>query len=244
MHEAQMHEFNSFITLTYNDEHLPPDGSLKKKHYQDFMKRLRRKYDGMKIRFFHCGEYGDKDARPHYHAILFGIDWPDRKLFTIRKGIPTYTSQALEDLWQKGFCTVGDVTFESAAYVARYVMKKVTGDRAAEHYQSVNALTGELHQIAPEYITMSTKPGVGHAWYKKFFSDIYPRDFTVTNGKEGAVPRYYDKLLEREQEKLLQQLKHKRVLRANEHAIDNTPERMRVREEVKQARIRLLKRDI
>lgn len=124
VHEAQMWPQNSFITLTYRPEDLPQGGSLNVEHYQLFMKKLRARNTGHKIRFFHCGEYGEKLSRPHYHAILFNYDFPDKKVFSEKNGNTIYTSELLEDIWGKGFCTIGDVTFQSAAYVARYVMKK------------------------------------------------------------------------------------------------------------------------
>jgi hypothetical protein len=134
MHEAKMHPKNCFITLTYNNEHLPSDGSLNYEVFQLFMKRLRKKY-GKGIRFYMCGEYGDKLGRPHFHACLFGHDFADKKLWkTTDSKSKLYRSAELEKLWPYGFSSVGDVTFESAAYVARYIMKKVSGDASESHY--------------------------------------------------------------------------------------------------------------
>jgi hypothetical protein len=128
VHEAQCHDENVFITLTYNPENLPPDCGLRKKDFQDFMKRLRKAFPNNKIRYYHCGEYGDNTNRPHYHAILHGINFSDWcYLFDSPSGQPIYTSTTLEKIWSKGFVTIGEVTFESAAYVARYVVKKITG---------------------------------------------------------------------------------------------------------------------
>lgn len=186
LHEASLHDQNCFITLTYNPENLPEDGSLHKKHFQDFMKRLRKRFKGQKIRYFHCGEYGSKLGRPHYHAILFGFDFFDKELFSISGNNRVYRSPVLEQLWPFGFSTIGDVTFESCAYVARYVIKKVTGDRASEHY-------GDK---LPEYITMSLKPGIGFGWFEKYRTDIYPHDFVVlADGRKLKTPRFYDKKL-------------------------------------------------
>jgi len=123
MHENQMHEESSFITLTMNDEYLSTrvnPSSLDKTEFQRFMKRLRKRY-GKQIRYFHCGEYGEKNHRPHYHAILFGVDFEDKELFQVRDEIRLYTSKTLADLWPYGFVTIGEVTMESCAYVARYV---------------------------------------------------------------------------------------------------------------------------
>lgn len=190
LHEASLHEENCFITLTYNDEFCPIDGSLNKRDWQLFMKRLRKKFGGRKIRYFHCGEYGSQLDRPHYHACLFGFDFPDKVLWSFRKGVRLYRSAILESLWTHpglgcslGFSTIGDVTFESAAYVARYCLKKVTGKMAKDHY------VGRL----PEYITMSRRPGIAAKWIDQFASDVYPHDFIVTPGGRKVKPsRYYD----------------------------------------------------
>ena len=157
VHEASLYDDNCFITLTYRDADLPADMSLNLKHFQKFMKRLRKRF-GSGIRFYHCGEYGTLLGRPHYHACIFNFDFPDKKLFTIRDGINLYTSQALDELWPYGFSTIGSVTFESAAYTARYIMKKINGDAAKDHYEYVNPSTGEISLRKPEYTTMSRLP--------------------------------------------------------------------------------------
>lgn len=135
VHEASLHEKNCFITLTYNDENLPADQSLHYEPFQLFMKRLRKKY-GSGIRFYMCGEYGEKLARPHFHACLFGHDFDDKKVWKkTDAGSVLYRSAELEKLWPFGYSSVGDVSFESAAYVARYIMKKITGEAAESHYK-------------------------------------------------------------------------------------------------------------
>ena len=167
VHEASMHDDNCFITLTYNPENLPPDCGLIKSDFQKFMKRYRRAFPGKEIRFYHCGEYGDANNRPHYHAVIFGHNFDDwMYLFDSPSGEPIYTSPTLERIWGHGFVTVGSVTFESAAYVARYVMKKINGplkekiDEKTDlkHYERVNAFTGEIIEVMPEYSTMSRRP--------------------------------------------------------------------------------------
>jgi hypothetical protein len=139
MHEASLHEKNCFITLTYNNEHLPKDGSLKKEHFQKFMKRLRfrlGKSVGEAVRYFHCGEYGAKLGRPHYHALLFGYDFPDKRVHSVNPvtGLSLYVSDMLQELWPFGYSSVGTVTMASAGYVARYSLKKRFGDEAKDHY--------------------------------------------------------------------------------------------------------------
>jgi hypothetical protein len=239
-----MHSFNSFITLTFNDENLykrENPYSLDVREYQLFMKRLRKKR-GKNIRFFHCGEYGDKNNRPHYHAIIFGWDFPDKTLWQKRDGIQLYVSEELQELWPYGFSTIGEVTFESAAYVARYVMKKIKGDAAEQHYQVTDPETGEVLPIKPEYCTMSRKKGIGYTWFEKYKNDVYPNDYVVVNGKEVRPPRYYDSLLE-EQE--LQQIK--KVRQENTVLIDRYDEnmdRLWVQEEVKMRKLEKLIRNL
>ena len=134
VHESQMHEQSYFLTLTYNNEFLPKTGSLQKADVQLFMKRLRKKF-GKGIRYYYCGEYGEKFHRPHYHLIIFGCEFPDKILWKIERGNRLWISEDLNKLWKKGYCSIGMVTFESAAYVARYVTKKITGKQANQHYE-------------------------------------------------------------------------------------------------------------
>lgn len=240
MHEAQLHDGNSFITLTYNDEHLPKDGSLVKKHFQKFMKRLRFFLPDTPVRYFHCGEYGPKLQRPHYHAALFGYDFPDRELWkTSKSGAKLYRSPLLEKAWTKGYSSIGDLTFESAAYVARYVTKKVNGKKKADgHYEAPHRETGEIGEIQQEYATMSRNPGLGFDWFEKYHGDIYPNDYVVIDGRKRRVPKYYDNLLEKKNPQLHEEIKQIRrdSIKSDEFAENNTPERLEAREKVSLAR--------
>lgn len=241
MYENQLHQDSCFVTLTYNDDFLPPDGGLRKSDFQRFVKRLRKRFSGSSIRYFHCGEYGESLGRPHYHALLFGVDFSDKKLFKDGDS-PLYTSDLLASLWPFGHSTVGAVTFESAAYVARYVMKKVTGDRGARHYERVNVETGEIVSIQPEYITMSLKPAIGRDWFEKFSSDVFPSDFLIVNGNKVKPPKYFDKLLEQREPLLLEAIKLRRIKKASKFKLDFTPSRLKVREQVQSAQLSQLKR--
>lgn len=247
VHEASLYENNCFITLTFNDNSLMQRDnpySLEVRDYQLFMKRLRKKYSNKKIRFFHCGEYGEKYGRPHYHACLFNFDFPDKSLWSIQNGNRLYTSQSLQELWPYGFSTIGDVTFESAAYVARYIMKKVTGKQQESHYQLVDGETGEyLGQKKPEYITMSRKPGIASAWFDKYSEDCYPKDFITLNGVKMNVPKYYDKLLEKTRPYEFDEIKQKRLENSDRFWDNNTPERLIVREKVQLKRLEKLPRN-
>jgi hypothetical protein len=195
VHEAQMHEKSSFITLTFNNESLnarETPSSLNVRDFQLFMKKLRKKHKN--IRFFHCGEYGSKNKRPHYHALIFGHDFPDKKLHTVENGFKLYKSHELQELWPYGFNLIGDITFKSAAYVSRYIMKKQKGKDSQKHYETTDE-NGVVTTKKPEYCTMSRKPGIGANWFKKYIKDVYPHDYIIINGLKVRPPRYYDNLL-------------------------------------------------
>lgn len=232
VHEASLYADNCFITLTFNDANIPEDGSLDVRHFQLFMKRLRKKY-GENIRFFHCGEYGAHKGRPHYHACLFNFDFPDKVLWSIRDGVRLYRSDSLQSLWPFGFSTIGEVTFESAAYVARYIMKKVTGDAADSHYDGRK----------PEYTTMSRRPGIGSGWFEKYSSDVYPSDFVVINNKKVKPPRYYNGLYELTDAEGMEIIRRGRKKRVRERGVDGS-DRLRTRELVKESAVKRLVRPV
>lgn len=227
VHEASLYEDNCFITLTFSEDFPDKTDSLYKPDFQKFMKRLRRRFPNSKIRYFHCGEYGDKLKRPHHHACLFNFDFKDKELWTVREGVKLYRSKTLENLWQYGFSTIGEVNFDSCAYVARYIVKKITGDLADKHYN------GKIS----EYTTMSRNPGIGKDWIKKYASDVYPHDFIVVEGDHKCKPpRYYDKVVEDLQNKGLysklgsiKKLKERREKLARENP-DNSVNRLVGRE--------------
>lgn len=252
MHEAQLREANSFVTLTLDDEHIPPGGTLQKKHFQDFAKRLRKGRPALS--YYHCGEYGEKKRRPHYHAILFGVRFADQRFYsTSADGHVLYTSDELASLWPLGFSTVGEVTFESAAYVARYTMKKHSPKMTffGEHsYEHIDPETGEWFPVQPEYATMSNGGGkrrgggIAKGWYQQFRGDVFPSDEVVLRGRVMKPPKYYDKLLELEDPESFAALKLQRLGDALERAHDNTSRRLREREEVKIAQTKTLKRGL
>lgn len=236
-----MHEKNCFITLTYSDKHIPKGHSLNHRDYQLFIKRLRKKFK-TPIRYYMCGEYGENFSRPHYHACLFGIDMPDKKpISQLASKATIFESKILTEIWGKGHATVGTVTFESAAYIARYVMKKITGNLAKEHYTFIDRW-GEIHERTPEYNKMSLKPGIGTKWLERFNKDVYPDDQIITRGHESKPPRYYDKRHEKDHPEMMEEIRYKRSLKSRKE--DNTRERLATQETVVKARIKLLKRTI
>jgi len=235
-HEAQLHEENSFLTLTYSDEELPKNGGLYKPHFQKFMKRLRKK-TGEKIRYFMCGEYGSKTGRAHYHALLFGYDFPDKTfLKESYSGERLYTSENLDQIWTHGHCYLGSVTSQSAGYVARYSLKKVMGkfknnideETGLKPYERIDE-NGEPHEIIPEYVTPSLKPGIGANWFEKFYKDIFPSDEIPTiDGKTYPVPEYYLTLLERKDPEMHRAVKAARLENSKENP-NHHPDRLKAR---------------
>lgn len=234
VHESQMHGANSFITLTYDQEHLPEDWSLDVEHWKCFMKALRRRVG--KVRYYHCGEYGDENLRPHYHACLFGVDFArDRYRWSGSGDRTLYRSPTLEEAWGRGHALIGNLTFESAAYVARYVVKKRTGPQAEEHYRRINPETGEVHQVKPEYATMSRRPGLGATFFDRYVDDMYPRDEVIHAARRFRPPRFYDERLPEDE---LLAVKAKRRDAAERHKADLTPERLKTREFVATDRLK------
>lgn len=240
VHEASLYDRNCFITLTFNPANLPKSGSLDKRDFQLFMKRLRKRF-GAGVRYFHCGEYGEKNGRPHYHACLFNFDFPDKELWSVRGETKLYISKVLSELWPFGFSTVGDVTFESAAYVARYVTKKITGPKAANHYERVDD-KGEVFSLLPEYCTMSRRPGIGRAWIEKFMSDVYPHDRVVLRGKEISPPKFYDSIFELDFPEEFEDIKFHRNRDMKAQAKHGEYDRLRVRERLQVINMDKLKR--
>jgi len=230
--ELRLHDRSSFLTLTYSDEHIPrlPNGkpTLVLEDVQLFLKRLRRHFEPHPLRFFQCGEYGDRTRRPHHHMILFGEDFcKDRvKISDSASGYPQYESPLLTHLWGKGFCTISEVSFESAAYVARYSLKKVTGKGANFFYLGAK----------PEFVTMSRRPGIGSGYFDEFKDDIYPSDEVIPSlGRPGSLPpKFFDKLLEKSDPELFQLVKKKRSEGLDFYSDPNsTDTRLEARERVK-----------
>lgn len=238
MHEASLHDLNCFITCTYDEAHLPENGDLVKRDFQLFLKRLRKRTGP--FRYFHCGEYGARLSRPHYHACLFGYDFFDCELYRERDGVKLYTAPLLTETWGLGMATVGALTFESAAYCARYVVKKVTGKDADLHYGG----------LPPEYVTMSRggrkkgPGGLGARWFERFSSEVYPCDEVIARGHPCRPPRFYDNLFELAEPSVFDAVKRRRVTDVRKHAVDCTPERLRVREVCTEARMATFRRSV
>lgn len=235
--ESSLYEDNIFITLTFASA-CPLDGTktdpiatLHLHHFQRFMKRLRKRF-GKGVRYFHCGEYGEKFGRPHHHACLFNFTLPDLELHAIRRGNPCYTSKILSELWPHGIHEVGTVTLKSAAYVARYILKKVNFKNSYHHYEGRK----------PEYTTMSRRPGIGRDWIIKYQNDVYPDGtYVLEGGIKTLPPKAYDHWYELTYPEEYAILKQKRVDRAKADP-NNTPERLKTRHEILLSKLKLLQR--
>lgn len=242
-HEAMLYGVNSFITLTYDDDHLPKYGSLNYRDYQLFMKRLRKDNEGFDeapdgtrpIRFFAAGEYGGITNRPHYHALLFNYWFADAKPW----GRGTFRSEQLEALWPLGSALIAPVTPASTAYVTRYALKKVYGRAAQDHYSDVDVSTGEYIEKArvPEFVRMSRRPGIGAWFFEQYVGDLYPGDYAVYDGRQVPVPEYYQRKLAELDPDMIEQLEYERYLRSRDiPREEKTEERRAVSEQVREAR--------
>ena len=259
-HELQTYDElglpSSFVTLTY--ENVPQYGTLVPHHFQDFMKKLRHHYDHP-LRYLMCGEYGDKLSRPHYHAIIFGANFDDKTILRkpYRPGQPeVFRSEKLADIWGHGFVSVGDATFASAAYVARYVLKKITGEKQkAGHYIRNDMQTGFRDvELCPPYAHMSrgtSETGsLGKRWFDKYQGDVFPLDEIYIRNNQKIqrvpVPRYYDELYRRSNPSGYKDLKRKRAtaLTDEQRYIRRDPERLRAKSIKKQAQIGELGREL
>lgn len=245
MKENRLHDRSSFLTLTYDDDHLHvlPNGksTLVLEDVQLFLKRLREHFAPHRLRYFQCGEYGCDDpncgrpwcthsARAHHHMILFGEDFcRDReRIEDSPSGHPQWMSPTLTQKWGQGRATISDVSFESAAYVARYCVKKITGKGSKMFYQGRK----------PEFITMSKVPGIGAGYFEEFGTDIYATDSVIPDiGRPPSLPpKYFDKLLERTDPVLYEKIKKKRREGIDFWTDENsTDSRLAVRERLKLA---------
>nr|AVQ10263.1 replication protein VP4 [Gokushovirinae environmental samples] len=232
MHEKRMHDESCFLTVTYNDANLPTGGTLVRSDPQLFLKRLRTALAPKRFRFYGCGEYGGQTLRPHYHILIFGHDFTDKKFYKMTdRGERLYTSAFVEKQWGKGFNVIGDVTFKSCAYVSRYVTDKITGDDAERHYTKITA-DGEVVPILPEFSMMSRNGGIGASWFDKFGKHAYQFDSVVMNEREVRPPRFYDTRYAALDSMHMAELKLVRRRKAMANRADNTSARRHVKEEV------------
>lgn len=248
MHEARLWPSSLFVTLTYNNESLPEHGTLELRDVQLFLKRLRKRFNHgphNPLRYFLGGEYGGDTGRPHYHSLLFNCALPDARYAKANKrGEPLYTSAVLDDVWQLGQCWIGAVTLESAQYCAKYSMKKIvlsdasTPEAIAEYearYLIFDPSSGEvLLDRKPEFAVMSRRPGIGRGYYEKFGQEVRDHDNVVAMGVKHRPPRYYDQRSKLVDPELFEQVRkaRKRLAVTEANKLDNTPGRLRVKEQL------------
>lgn len=185
-HEASSWEHNCFLTLTYDDKHLPRGGDLEPAELQKFIKRLRTTRHNLHpavrgnrahgVRYLACGEYGERTGRPHYHLLLFNCDFND----THAIGSQERRSDLLQQLWPYGNHCLGTVTGASANYVAQYTLKK----------QGTSYCDQDGVVKPPPFLRMSLKPAIGTRWLEKNKRDL-THGYLVTNGTKGRIPRTY-----------------------------------------------------
>lgn len=248
-HEASIWRENCFLTLTYDDEHLPEHATLVREHPQKFLRALRRRFAGVRvasdgrqpIRFFGCGEYGSKTDRPHYHILLFNWQPEDKK----RYDSELYTSEAVSKLWEYGSVLIGDVEPASCAYVAGYVTKKCYGRIERElRFEVVDEETGEvLEPRVPDFTMCSLRPAVGASWYEKYKMDLR-HGYVIANGSKYPIPRFYWKKLKEDFPELAEDIGFKRYEYSRSlDPAERTEARMQVRELVARAKKRFYGRD-
>lgn len=256
-HEQQLHEQSCFLTLTYDDGHLPAFGQLFKRDLQLFFKRARKA--GWRFRYVACGEYGETRRRPHFHVALFGRDFrEDRLLYSTSDNGPLFTSSALSQVWTGGMSVIGELTFESAAYIARYITKRLSGPGVSPLPLGIDPETGEVVFPNPEFLLCSRRPGIGSGWFDKYFvSDVLPHGRVITSqGTPAPVPRFYkEKLrnpwfsnmgnpLNRDKSGLMYLTAEHQESQVEKNAVENTAVRRSARTIYAAARTGLFKRDL
>lgn len=241
-HESKFHPVSTFITLTYDTEHLPMHSSLHKPHLTAFLNGTRQSNGSARTRFFASGEYGTKTHRPHYHAILFGY-WPtDFKQARTGKPYAEGTSEKLSKLWNKGFVTCGAVNYATAAYVAKYCLERPTENLADRtfYYQRQDPIEDRQVDVEPEFNCQS--PGLGKLWIQKYWTDVYPSDeLVLLSGQQATVfkpPLYYDKWLRDNKPEIYAQVKLQRMQNTDPDSPENGETRLAIRELSKRANMK------
>lgn len=239
MHESALHPTSSwFATLTYDPASLPETGTLEPDDVQLFMKRLRRKSQLTKISYYLCGEYGERNNRPHYHAAFFGIPFLDKEKIGERNGYPVFSSDTLQRTWGLGSTELTTLTWRSASYVAGYVTKKAREKTDPTKHLRVDPATGEIHALTPEFARMSRRPALGLTWLQQFWRDVYPNDFVVMDGSPIKPPRYYDRAMEKINPEIMEEVRHQRFLDTEQIS----DEKLIMAEKIHRARMRLFNR--
>lgn len=293
MLESKYHKFNYFVTCTYSDENLPQKlildthtgeilqnskgyiHALDDSDSTNFLKRLRITFEryGLRseesdLRYFYCGEYGEKFFRPHFHYLFFGLEIPDLVVSHQRNGNVFYTSKLLDKIWGKGFVVIGELCFDTCAYVARYVMKKQKGKGAKEQRERLktitfNGVTKEidvskglsLEEFRDEFCRMSRRPGIARKYFDEHKGDMYHTDELFVKTSQGLSKvkpcRYFDKLYDVECPEDLLSIKERRrdvgkanALSRREKTSLSDEDYLKLKDDLKNKQILKLKRDV
>lgn len=245
VHEGKQHTSKIFLTLTYNDDNLPKYGSLETRHLQLFIKRLRKAIAPIKIRYYACGEYGDTTRRAHYHAIIYGWEPSDGRLHSVgSSGDKLYVSALLSQLWTKGNHLYSPADEGTMGYVARYSVKKQTGQSGKDVYKHLDDDTGELTPIKPPFAIMSLKPMIGGDHLEKFQDDYFRLGSTIINGTRKPLPMAYVRKLKKINPSWHTEFIDKGSDFAYAHREDFTYQRLAVADEVLKAKTKTLQRKI
>jgi hypothetical protein len=154
-----------------------------------------------------------------------------------------YRSDLLEELWPYGYSSIGEVTWQTAAYCARYSIKKVGGSQKDANYRRTDRKTGETYLLETEYVTMSRRPGIGNDWFLRYPGDIYPKDCVHICGRVFKTPRYYDTLYDIQNPTEFKKIKRKRLTAARKNVTENTYSRQRSKRIIAEKNLSKLKRE-
>jgi hypothetical protein len=215
-HEAKQWPHNAFITLTYNDDHLPAHESLEPHQLTRFIKRLRNRATrhpedilgerAHGVRTIHCGEYGGTTERPHYHLLAFNCGFRDAQKNGHNNGNDYYRSQILDELWSDERGPIGHANFgmitagAAAAYMAKYTMKnKHRRDRFNED--------GEVTKLK-EFMRMSTRPMIGQNWVDKWAKTDARHGTIWDDGHHVPIPRSYRRAIQKHYPELYEEIEH------------------------------------
>ncbi len=234
--EAQTHDQNHFVTLTYDPESLPENADLQQADMQNFFKRLRKEIAPHKIRYVYSAEYGDEYSRPHYHAIIYGLTIPDLiQNDSNDRGEPLYGSKFLDRIWAHGQTSTGAVTPQSCGYVAGYMLKDSTGNYDKRTpYICVDPDTGEMTERKRPFARYSNRPGIGKNWLLKYYKSVFVANDDMVRLPDLSIrptPPYFFDQLQKIDPELYAQVKLKRESSIDDpHNLwNNTPDRKKVR---------------
>lgn len=260
--EAKTTHDNWFITLTYDEEYIQETfkpvidketgeymqmANLVPEHITKFLKNLRRQeeyhHNNKEVRFYGCGEYGSINMRPHYHLIVFNLPLFDLVEEWRKDGFITYSSEYLSGIWKKGFLTINEYSWETAAYTARYMLKKLKGREAIEQYQQCG--------LEREFSRCSRNPGIGYEYYRQHRDEIYRTDSVIIHGQTTKPPKYFDKMYQIEKPEEWRKIQEKRAEASREEMKNklfntsiNYQDQLNVEREYREEKIKMLGRNM